>query len=693
MSKFLKLLRANAALSRGAILILFLLAAGASFAVRTVVCSRDIAAMRRAADADFTPFLVESSMMYSYVLDSAYKGGIPEYDPGLAKMEHVKLTEQMPIGLEPFLGWGLKLKNALPGLKRIADPDFVRFQARLWVSLTGGFILLWLLALRVPAGWSMFGALLYAAAPAAVARATGQDLLCEVMALPFLVSAFAWAGWYLRRPKAVYAAAFMVSAFGAVAFWDIVQFVFAVWALLEMIRSFADSRPRKRRFHLFLLFYAALILASILVPYHRAHGMILSPMLLVFFPVVILLNVLKQKRRIAALAALGGLGLLWFGLALNSPFAGNYSHFTELVSAKLRHLNVKPKDPARLTFNARVLWTPALHSASFRDVLQYFPGMLWLGGFLLAGGLFRAGFRSRLRDFRLLLPLILTAVFFVIFLFLFRFHVVAVIFLSVSCAALFAVWRRLLRRSWQRVLLLCLAALTLYAEADSLFRRVRGYENFSLAEIAGLIRYLRDSRVNDRVFLSTMELSPMLKAYARTAIVVQPKFEFPAVRRIFREYVESLFSPRPEDFTVFCSAHNVDFFVFFRGTGVGPLHPYSYRYMANAGVIPASSAAYLMDTAPLRLKNFYEITIPRNYGAEKRFRLFRFIKPADAARSRMTLDLAVDAWNDGNPALAKKLARAAYLLNPNSEQAYLMYYRMFNKVPAPGLRDFLEVPR
>lgn len=115
--------------------------------------------------------------------------------------------------------------------------------------------------------------------------------------------------------------------------------------------------------------------------------------------------------------------------------------------------------------------------------------------------------------------------------------------------------------------------------------------------------------------------------------------------------------------------------------------------MANAKIIPATSAAYLMDTAPLRLKNFYEITIPRRYHAERRFRLFRFIKPADEARSRMTLDLAVDAWNDGNKTLARKLARAAYVLNPNSEQAYLTYYQIFNAIPRISIRDFLEVPR
>ncbi len=691
----IKFLQANAALSRRSILILFLVAFAATFAVRTIICQRDVASMREATGSNFTPFLVESSIMYSYVLAAAYdKGGIPEYDKNLAAMENVKLTEQMPIGLEPFLGYGLKVKNALPGLNKLTDPDFVRFQARLWVSLAGGMVLLWLLALRIPAGWSLFGALLYAVAPAAVARATGQDLLCEVMALPFLVAAFAFSAWYLRRPRKIHAVAFMISIFGAVAFWDISQFVFAVWALLELVRSFIDSRPRKRRFTLFLLCYVVLIMTSILVPYHRAHGMILSPMLLVLFPVVICLNIPFKRRRIYAAAALLGLGLVWLGISYNSSFSGNYSHFAELIKAKLKFMNVKPKNPALLNFEARVLWTPALHSADWRQVLYNFPGALWVTGVLFLAGLFFRKFRRQFHNPQYFLPPVMALLFFVIFIFLFRFHVLAVIFLSVACAMTFALWSRMLRRRWQRIVLILAAALTFYAETDTLFfRLVRSYQGFSLPEISELMRFLNDSKIRDRVVLSSMELSPMVKAYTDAAIVVQPKFEFPQTRDIFRTYVDSLFSPRQEDFIQFCNRYNVDFYVYYLGTGLGPMHMYSYRYMAAANVVPATSAAYLLDTNALRMKNFYEISTPRSYRFHQKFRVFRFIKPADVERSRITAELALEAWEEGRYELARKLARAAYLLNPNSEDAYLVYYKVFDRVPLPSIKDFLEIPK
>ncbi len=669
-------------------IILFLLAWGATFTVRTLVCQRDIAGIQRETGKDFTPFLVESSIMYSYVLASAYEGGIPEYDPGLAEMQEVPLSQQMPIGLEPFLGWGLRVKNAL-GLKT-ADADFVRLQARLWVSLGGGFLLLWLLALRVPWGWSLFGALIYALSPAAVARATGQDLLCEVMALPFLIAAFAFGASYLRRPGAIKAIVFMIAVFGAVAFWDISQFVFAVWAVLEMIRSLIDHKPRRKRLYFTMFFYVVLVMAAILVPYHRAHGLILSPMFLVIFPVIIIRHL--QPRRIPALVALILLALIWFGISRNSVFSSNYEHFRELIIAKIRYLNIKPEDPSKLSFAARCLWTPALHSADFLQVRYNFPAALWMTGILFAVGLCFRNIRRRYRYPMYQLPMILTAVFFVIFIFLFRFHVLAVIFMSVSCAMLFSFININLNKLLRFILIL-FALGVLFIEGRTLYRLQRSYSGFSLKEITGMLQYLKDSDVKDRVFLSTMEMSPLLKAYAQTAIVVQPKFEFPATREIFRNYVDSLFSADPNDFVKFCNRYHVDFFVYFQNTALSPLHIYSYRYMAAKTRIPPTCTALQMDTNPGKLNQFYELTIPKKYGAAERFRLFRFIKDSDIRRSKELTELALENWHGGNKLLARRLIGAAFLLNPKSEETYLAYYQILDQIPQAELPDFLKIPK
>ena len=679
--------------------LLFLIAWGMAFGVRTAICQRDVSAVAKTVGYDFVPFLVESSIMYSYVNEVAAGRGIPEYDSGLAKMENVRVVEQMPIGLEPFLGWGLRLKNMITGAQPDAlnDAAFVRFQARLWLSLTGGFVLLWLLALRVSPSWALFGALIYAISPAAVARGTGQDLLCEVFALPFLTAALAFAAWQLRHPSRGGLITFALTAFCAVAFWDISQFVFALWALWELIRSFFDERPRPERALLFLTLWGALALAAILVPYHRAHGLILSPMFTVILPAVCLLNLrlALKNRRIMALFATLLLGVIWFAVAHNSAFSGNYEHFSELVWAKLRFMNVKPEDPAKLGFYARVLWTPALHSAGMRQIIYNFPGAFWAILFLGGVALFNRDMRHKISHSAVALPLTMTLVFFVIFIFMFRFHVLTAIFMSVSVAVLFSLWfQALKKRKFLQVLLLIGALVTIFAEADMLIRLKRAYPGSIMKETAEMLRFLRNSKVEKQVFLASMEISPLLKAYANTAIVVQPKFEFPEVRQIFQDYTMALFSSNQDALNRFCEEHHVEFLLYVRGNATAPLHIYSYRYMSGVKELSVNSPAYLMDQKPRSLNNFYEITFPDEYAdAARAFRLFHFISAENQRQADITVELATEAFHKRNMALAQKLARAAYLLNPNSERAYILNYQVFDKIPMATIEDFKELNR
>lgn len=679
------------------ILLLFLIAWAMAFGVRTVICHRDVGAVTQSVGYDFVPFLVESSIMYSYVNEVAAGRGIPEYDSGLAKMENVRVVEQMPIGLEPFLGWGLRFKHMITGAQPdvLNDAAFVRFQARLWLSLTGGFILLWLLALRVTPSWALFGALIYALSPAAVARGTGQDLLCEVFALPFLTAALAFGAWQLRSPRRVCLVAFALSAFCAVAFWDISQFVFAVWMVWEMIRSFFDKQPRSERGLLFLTLWLTLVLVAIVVPYHRAHGLILSPLFTVVFPVVCLLNFklpLKYRRTVILLLALFLSGI-WFVMAHNSAFSGNYEHFSELLWAKLRFMNIKPEDPAKLSFNARVLWTPALHSAGIRQILYNFPGAFWMALLLGITALLRRDTRYKIFHSAVALPLTMTVIFFVIFIFMFRFHVLTVIFMSVSVGVLFNLWSQALkgRRVWQ-CLLLFGALLTVVAEADMLNRLKRSYPGNIMRETAEMLRFLRDAKVEKQVFLASMEISPLLKAYANAAIVVQPKFEFPAVRQIYHDYTMALFSSDQNALNHFCEENHVEFLLYVRGNATAPLHIYSYRYMSGVTELSVDSPAYLMDQKPRLLNNFYEITFPDEYAdAARAFRLFRFISTGNRQQAKITAELATEALHERNLPLAQKLARAAYLLDPNSERAYIVNYQVFNKIPTASIADFKEL--
>ena len=55
---------------------------------------------------------------------------------------------------------------------------------------------------------------------------------------------------------------------------------------------------------------------------------------------------------------------IW-SVSINTPeYASNYSHFSEAMKAKFEFYNVKPKDPSKLSYDARILWTPSMAKAA-----------------------------------------------------------------------------------------------------------------------------------------------------------------------------------------------------------------------------------------------------------------------------------------------------------------------------------------
>ena len=55
---------------------------------------------------NFSPFTIESAMMYSYSEDIAEGKGVPARDETLKHMEDIPPYAQMNMALEWFLGWG-----------------------------------------------------------------------------------------------------------------------------------------------------------------------------------------------------------------------------------------------------------------------------------------------------------------------------------------------------------------------------------------------------------------------------------------------------------------------------------------------------------------------------------------------------------------------------------------------------------
>ncbi|MFA7232469.1 MAG: hypothetical protein WC071_14445, partial [Victivallaceae bacterium] len=359
--------------------VLFALCVLFAFFIRSAICEREVSREKILTGNDFAPFQVESAMMYSYVNAVADGKSIAGVDSGLVGMNEYTVAEQMSLGLEYYLGWGIRTKRLLLNTPAIdpknsacennpADTAQMRSLLRFWVCFIPGFIFLWLIFAGCPWPLAIFGAALYAVAPAAVARYTGQDLLKGEFGLPFLVAAFAFAQFSANRKTIAGLSLTGLAIFCATAFWDAPQLCIGLWGVLEILRLAAKGEVSANRRHLFITVYVAMALSAVLIPYNRAHAFILSPVILAVWPTLIALSFLhfnNLKKRFAGIIVVClFFAVIWQTISSNSRFAGNYSHFSSLTAAKLKFFNVKPENPTQLNFEQRFLWTPSLDSAT-----------------------------------------------------------------------------------------------------------------------------------------------------------------------------------------------------------------------------------------------------------------------------------------------------------------------------------------
>ena len=193
-------------------------------------------------------------------------------------------------------------------------------------------------------------------------RTLGFVLLGEDLALP----AFAWHLWLLARAARVRTAGSFLLAGAplalAMAAWHATGFFVAVeagaffaWYLRSGRNPFSVARS-----WLVLLPFAA---ACAFEPMLRGKVLLLSlPMQLALALLVLLF--LERRRPLPAPLRVGA------AIALVAAFAGlavgvakllgagisDYSHVFGLITAKLAHLGVRPRDPSVLSFEVRALW-------------------------------------------------------------------------------------------------------------------------------------------------------------------------------------------------------------------------------------------------------------------------------------------------------------------------------------------------
>lgn len=618
------------------------------------------------------PFTMESALHFRLVRMLAEQGALPAIDRHVQYPEGVKVSETYSLSDEYLVAGLIRL---LPDIGPLAER--VRWISLLWFCLTIPALAGWI-AVLTRSRWSgLIGSLFYAVMIAAVIRSTGQEMSRENFALPLLVGHLALnaiaASCDSRRAGSLLAAASGILLGLAWITWDLIQFyVIVVW-LLAAARILAGLlRKRQPALRAPLPAEIGMALAVVLCsPYQRAHGIAFSPVFLLGCGIVFaqLFTAAHASHRAAALStrlsrccvAILMLAPLSIFMLDYRDFAGHYGHFGRLLLAKLQHLNIKPADPAVLDFDARIMWVPALHSASSETVFNLFPAILLLTlplFLLLCGTIYRGGFqRERIFD---LVVLYLTS--FIAFLLFVRFHV----FFALFSAALVGVGSYYIMKQmdwktwvWASVLVLVLLGEARHTLGDPArwgrpmvyYREMKELVDWSAANIEA------------EPVVANFGLSATVLTYSGNPIVLHPKFEATRIRTRVREYAEQLFKGDEHGLRDWMERMGARYLIYSMGEFSDVKPEWQMRYFVDAIDPPLSAPARYFEKDDSALSLFQLVWRNRKY------KVFRLITSEDEDEARRLVSRARGHLQSGSLQAAQDEAARALLIDPNQFEA------------------------
>ncbi len=654
------------------IALLLLLAAGAAGTRRHVLnAQRQLTADRS------IPFSLESALAFRRIQMVYRDGDLPRIDRGIQYPAGVIMREVDTLGAERAYAHAAKL---WPGTLNLAEK--VRWLHLAWFCLAIPAMFFWVKWMGGGIAGGFWAAAFYAVAISAVARSTGQELSHENNALPFLLWHLAAGAWVRNRAETFRArliGGWVSAALAGMALcaWDMVQFYLALFMARGLVQAVRGRLSKEELWTLPAPLMAVLLAAGLRNPYLASHGFLLSPTMALGWGLLLAGAPVAQRQRTATrfVLALLPVGL---SLLLSRFYLPSYDHFASLLAAKLRFCNIRPENPARLTFDQRILWVPALNSTSWRAVWQWFPFLLVLTAGS-ASALIRESARNRrsFADFPPLLFYLLAS--FVAFILFFRFHVWVALF---ACGMV-GLWAGQAGASGGRLgrgLAAGLLAFGWLLEASQPWcgpirlRRPEvvapearkwdgplywGRPNVYAAETEALMEHLRKFVAPEPV-LANFGISASIAAYGGCPVVLHPKFESPEIRGKVREYGEALFKGDEAEFRDWMEAQGATVYVYSMGEFSEIQPGLQMRYMVDALDPATNAAARLFEQRPEELKYF------SSQFANRKYRVFRLKRSPMAARLAQTLaEQARDALERGELELAE--AKAAHALRMDAE--------------------------
>jgi len=629
----------------------------AGLAIRRMVLQAQVVAIGQEM-----PFTLESALHYRRIKILYDRGGLPEIDASIQHPEGIRIREIDAVASEPVQVFLAKLFPA-----SVPFPGRIRWIEAGWFSLS---IPLLAVALRLWTGSWMAGfwsALLYAVSMASVLRSTGQEISRENFAFPWLVASFAFSAACFRSgkkrmPWAIGAAACLSLALVG---WDMVQYVIGLIAFAMSLHLLSSSRqPDASAVHLFRWMTVGIFLTGLLNAYHRFHGLAFSPLMLWLLGITVA-TVLQPKLVPSSRGRLK-LAIVIFGpvatmllLGLSGAYGSSYDHFAELLWAKIRFLNQKPDDPSLLTYYQRVMWVPALHSATWGLTKWMFPLLLWVVSLIAAVAWFDSCKRpDPLTNFWI--------IFFVVsviaFLFFVRFHV----FAALAAAVMAGWWYGRVSRSsmvWRCVVSLMLT-LVLTVEARHTIRQKEnmGRPNVYYEELKELAEWLRE-HVAPQPVLANMGVSAYIAAYGKCAIAIHPKFEEPVIRRRLMAFAEASFGEDEKQLRDWMDTIDTTYLVYSKGEFASVNPELQMRYFVNRMNPPDSSPARRFEREDDAMRYFKRLWGNRKYV------VYQSLSAAEESSAAEEAGKAMLALQEGRLAEAEDRAIAALKIDRQQDDA------------------------
>ncbi len=557
--------------------VLLLVLASATVRVRTALADPEFDAVEARGLLKSDPALL------FYVTERIVEagGGVPDdfrADPRIQHPETTDIAAEFTVGQEFLTAW---FHATLGGGRPL------HLNALLLAALLASLVLpaVWIGARALGASrWLALLATALAAVLPANYRTIGFILVREDLAFPLFALHVAFG---LRAARARRGVDFLASGgllAAALATWHALAFFLLLELLVLVAWRLVDPRPLGAAARRGLLALALPPLgAALLVPALRASDLVFSPAFGLAAGLVVLgCRGGSPRRGSVALASGFGLGLaLLLRAALGS---GGHDHVFEVLVAKLAHGGVLPADPARISFDARLLWQGPFATLTLREA-SWFLGLVPV----LVVGL-AALLRRRLEAGALAAVLAFAAASLVMAWLVQRTALLPGFLLPLALAGLVARVDTSLKSGIPGVGFVLAHAFLLSAylrDFQSPWYQPPGRN----AEIRALVRWVEAELPSEAAILGDFMNSTAILAHTRRAIVLQPKYETERSRRRAEDFLTAYFHGTPADVRRLATERFDCGYVLFDRYTLGYLSRYTGGLAVDARAWPPGSAA------------------------------------------------------------------------------------------------------